>query len=319
MCAALACAFSFTGYGDSQQESEQVSAIAGFGGYGLGGKLNPKQLNAKMRENGYVICKAKKTFRKFEKVQLHFTPKTFIIYKIYASEQGSKEDLKVIKASLERIYNEKMTNNFMQYQFSRNGRTVRTGHAIAFPKNINWISVTDDKLEKLNNKEKEEIVQSKVDTNGLGDSPKEAGKTAITGFGGYGLGRKLNQKILNAKMREKGYVICKAKKTFRKFEKVQLHFTPKTFIIYKIYASEQGSKEDLKVIKASLERIYNEKMTNNFMQYQFSRNGRTVRTGHAIAFPKNINWISVTDDKLEKLNNKEKEEIVQSKVDTSGL
>ena len=154
---------------------------------------------------------------------------------------------------------------------------------------------------------------------GLGDSPKEPGKDAITGFGGYGLGKRLNQKILNAKMRENGYVVCKAKITFRKFEKVRLHFTPKTFIIYKIYASEEGSKDDLNIIKASLEKRYNEKMTKNFMQYQFSRDNRTVRTGHAMAFPKNINWISVTDDKLEKLNNKEKEEIVQSKVDTSGL
>lgn len=32
-----------------------------------------------------------------------------------------------------------------------------------------------------------------------------------------------------------------------------------------------------------------------------------------------INWISVTNDKLEEQYKKEKEEIVQSKVDTSGL
>ena len=101
-CAILAGAFTFTGYGEDPAQATNQVAITGFGGYSLGGRLNPKAINQKMREKGYVFTKAKKQFRNFEKVQLFFTPKTLIVYQINACAKGSYDDLAIIKASFEK-------------------------------------------------------------------------------------------------------------------------------------------------------------------------------------------------------------------------
>ena len=141
--------------------------IVGFGGYELGEKLDPKEIQEKDLAAGYITRPAKSKFRNFEEIQLYFTPKTFVVYKIYSSEKGSEEDLKVIIASLEEKYKAKMGHSFGGHQFSGKGRTISTDNDFQTSGNINWISVTDDKLSAQDTKEKEEIVKSKASTSGL--------------------------------------------------------------------------------------------------------------------------------------------------------
>lgn len=147
-------------------ETTQVE-IVGFGGYELGEKLDPKEIQEKDLAAGFITRPAKSKFRNFEEIQLYFTPKTFVVYKIYSSEKGSEEDLKVIIASLEEKYKAKMGYSFGGHSFSGKGRTVSTDNKYDFDGNINWISVTDNKLSAQNTKEKEEIVKSKASTSGL--------------------------------------------------------------------------------------------------------------------------------------------------------
>ena len=149
-------------------ETTQVE-IVGFGGYELGEKLDPKEIQEKDLAAGYITRPAKSKFRNFEEIQLYFTPKTFVVYKIYSSEKGSEEDLKVIIASLEEKYKAKMGHSFGGHQFSGKDRTVSTDndYSINMGFRINWISVTDNKLSAQDTKEKEEIVKSKASTSGL--------------------------------------------------------------------------------------------------------------------------------------------------------
>ena len=56
-----------------------------------------------------------------------------------------------------------MKEGMMCYYFSRKNRTIKTGRDFR----STWIEVTDDNLKKLNDKEKAEIVQSEVSTDGL--------------------------------------------------------------------------------------------------------------------------------------------------------
>ena len=137
--------------------------IVGFGGYELGEKLDPKEINANALADGYVTRQAKSKFRNFEEIRLFFTPKTFVVYRIDSAEAGSEEDLKVIVASLEEKYKAKMGSLIGEYRFSGNNRTIQTENEFG----KNWIAVTDNKLAEQNKKEKDEIVKSKADTSGL--------------------------------------------------------------------------------------------------------------------------------------------------------
>ena len=168
-CAILAGAFTFTGYGeDSPQATNQV-AITGFGGYTLGGRLNPKAINQQMRKKGYVFVKAKTQFRNFEKVQLFFTPKTLIIYQINARAKGSDDDLAIIKASFERKYQAKMVRDYGRFGITKGERVIKIGRTLD-DKNenlINFISIADLKLAKQSQKERKEFEQEQIDTTGL--------------------------------------------------------------------------------------------------------------------------------------------------------
>ncbi len=157
----------FTGYSDSPQKSEQV-AITGYGGYSLGEMLNPEQLDKKMRENGYVDCKAKKPFRNFVSVRLYFTPKTFLIYKIESGVKGGGiGELAPLKAALEKKYNEKMKEVFRGYSLSRGDRTIFATHRDeGYARLSVFISVIDNKLLEQGRKEHDEIEQE-VDISGL--------------------------------------------------------------------------------------------------------------------------------------------------------
>lgn len=166
ICMALMGVLGFTGYSDTPQDADPL-AVTGFGGYRVGIRLNPKILTEQRLKDGYVLCEAGKIFRNFDKIRLYFTPKTFVVYQIYSSEKGNEDELEIIKASLEKRYKVTMKARWKSYHFSRNNMTVIAGHSTAFPDDINWISVTNDKLEEQYEKEKEEIVQSKVDTSGL--------------------------------------------------------------------------------------------------------------------------------------------------------
>ena len=137
--------------------------ITGFGGYELGEKLDPKEVNEKALAEGFITRPAKKKFRNFETIKLYFTPKTFVVYQISSSEAGSSEDPKVIVASLEEKYKAKMGNLFDEYRFSGNNRTIATSNEFR----ENFITVTDKVLLEQNRKENEQIVKSKADTNGL--------------------------------------------------------------------------------------------------------------------------------------------------------
>ena len=158
-CMILAGAF--TGYSDSPQESEPV-AITGFGGYTLGEMLNPKALNEKMRERGYVDCKAQKPFRKFVNVRLYFTPKTFLIYKIESSSKGGLDEKKILDSALERKYNQKRQTIYGEYAIIVGDRIIKT----RLRDDSVIILVIDSKLVKQKDKEKEEIAQE-VDISGL--------------------------------------------------------------------------------------------------------------------------------------------------------
>ena len=166
LCAILAGAFTFSGYGDDSTQTEKV-AITGFGGYTLGSKLNPEVINQQMREKGYVRCKAKAQFRNFEKVVLFFTPKTFIIYEIVSDSKGrSSGEMAIIKASFEKKYKEKMESLFGfgdKYSITRGDRKILIEES---PLNIR-IRVFDENLEKQKEKETEEIAKEQVDTTGL--------------------------------------------------------------------------------------------------------------------------------------------------------
>lgn len=147
-------------------ETTQVE-IVGFGGYDLGEKLDPKEIQEKDLAAGYITRPAKNKFRNFEEIELYFTPKTFVVYKIRSTEKGNEEDLKVIIASLEEKYKAKMGYSFGGHSFSGKGRTVSADNIYGIDGNINWIAVTDNNLSNQDTKEKEEIVKSKADTSGL--------------------------------------------------------------------------------------------------------------------------------------------------------
>ena len=169
LCAILAGAFTFTGYGEDSAKATDQVAITGFGGYTLGGRLNPKAINQQMREKGYVLVKAKKQFRNFEKVQLFFTPKTLIVYQINARAKGSYDDLEIIKASFEKKYQEKMgrVEGFgITIGITRGERVIKIGRALG-DKNENFISIADLKLAKQAQKEREEFKQEQISTDGL--------------------------------------------------------------------------------------------------------------------------------------------------------
>jgi hypothetical protein len=166
LCVILAGTFIFTGYcDDSTQATDQV-AITGFGGYTLGGKLNPEAINQKMRETGYVFVKAKTQFRNFEKVQLFFTPKTLLVYQINSRAKGNLDDLLIIKASFEKKYKEKMENVFGGFGITRGDRVIKIGTDRS-GKDENFISIADLILAKQAQKEKTELSQEQIDTTGL--------------------------------------------------------------------------------------------------------------------------------------------------------
>ena len=149
------------------QTTDQV-AITGFGGYTLGGRLNPKAINQQMREKGYVFVKAKTQFRNFEKVKLFFTPKTLIVYQINARAKGSYDDLAIIKASFERKYQEKMERErvYGVFGITKGERVIKIGRALG-DKNENFISIADLKLAQQAQKERKEFQQEQIDTTGL--------------------------------------------------------------------------------------------------------------------------------------------------------
>ena len=148
----------------SNEQSDQIQ-ITGFGGYELGEQLDPNNLSKEDLKNGYVRCPAKKQFRNFGETTLYFTPKTFHVYQISSLEKdGSEEDAAVIKASVEKKYEAVMEKRgWREYSFTRNHRRFIVENNYRG----NFIYVIDHDLQKLNEKEKKEIAQSKVDTTGL--------------------------------------------------------------------------------------------------------------------------------------------------------
>lgn len=156
------------------RETEQVEII-GFGGYELGEKLDPNGFNDNddynFRMNGYVIRPAQKVFRNFKRIRLYLTPKTFTVYKILSygvnfSEKDSNDLLLIVVASLEKKFKIKMKKfrTVNEFFFTRNHRTVST--ATENWAEV-WISFEDENLKRLNEREKEDIIQSKADTSGL--------------------------------------------------------------------------------------------------------------------------------------------------------
>ena len=166
MCAILAGTFTFTGYGEDSAKATDQVAITGFGGYTLGGRLNPKAINQQMRKKGYVFVKAKTQFRNFEKVQLFFTPKTLIVYQINARAKGSYDDLGIIKASFEKKYQEKLERVYGGFGITRGERVIKIGRALG-DKNENFISIADLKLAQQAQKERKEFKQEQISTDGL--------------------------------------------------------------------------------------------------------------------------------------------------------
>ncbi|MBO4648639.1 MAG: hypothetical protein J5806_10845 [Lentisphaeria bacterium] len=169
MCMVLAGAFSFTGYGEDSAQAIGQVAITGFGGYTLGERLNPKAINQQMREKGYVFVKAKTQSRIFEKVQMFFTPKTLTVYNIYACEKGSYDDLKIIKASIESKYQEKMYlfPPYDRWGIERGERVIIIGKGRLWNQDKNYILIADLGLEKQSKVEREEFMREQISTVGL--------------------------------------------------------------------------------------------------------------------------------------------------------
>ena len=159
------------------------------------------------------------------------------------------------------------------------------------------------------------IIATKCNLSDPSESQK-AIQTPIVGFGGYKLEEKIDQNTLNAKNFADGYIERKAADKFRDFDVIRLYFTPKTFLVYKIESWGEGGEETFEVIRASIEKKYERKMIHFLTMYTLGRNNKSL-TLERRAFEQIR--LEVTDKKLEKQNEKEKEEIIQSKADSSGL
>lgn len=159
------------------------------------------------------------------------------------------------------------------------------------------------------------IIATKCNLSDPSESQK-AIQTPIVGFGGYKLEEKIDQNTLNEKNIADGYIEREAVDKFRDFDVIRLYFTPKTFLVYKIESWGEGGEETFEVIRASIEKKYEKKMIHFLTMYSLGRNKRSL-TLERRAFGQ-IRF-EVTDKKLENQNEKEKEEITQSKVDTRGL
>ena len=133
---------------------EQVQVpIIGLGGFELGSSLDSQKLNKDDYKYGYKKVKIKTPVRKMEYVNLYFTPKTNLVYKISASERGTDSDWNDIKTLLEEKYKAKMgdlnygemnlTGN-KEYVFSGNGRSILLKHEDS----LNTITYIDNKLSK---------------------------------------------------------------------------------------------------------------------------------------------------------------------------
>ncbi len=139
---------------DVKIHGEQVQVpIIGLGGFELGASLDSKKLSKDDYQYGYKTVKIKTPVRKIEYVNLYFTPKTNLVYKISASEPGTDSDLNAIKAVLEEKYKAKMgdpnygkvnlTGN-KEYVFSGNGRSI----FLKYENSQNIITYIDNNLYK---------------------------------------------------------------------------------------------------------------------------------------------------------------------------
>ena len=132
---------------------------------------NVDEEEQKIRKRGWLNCEAKIKFMYFNKITLFFTPKTLLIYKIEASRYNKEEDVIIIKSAFEKKYKEEMKEekDRLNYKFilSEEDRIIRVIRSRRAKAAVTSIILIDEKLSKLNNKERMEFLQEQANTTGL--------------------------------------------------------------------------------------------------------------------------------------------------------